>query len=106
MKKAKLIAGIVWLIAAAALIAGLIGLFQRLLISGVGFIDELGGMIIEEHDGEVPPTAEPTIDPDTLFSADDFDGRPVETPEPEELIVIPVEQTAEELAKENQQKPE
>jgi len=100
MKKGKMIAGIVWIAAGALLVMFLITLFQKLLISGVGFIDELGGMIVE--DDAAYPTDAPTVDPETLFSAENFDGEPVETPEPEELIVIPVEQTAEELAKENE----
>ncbi len=102
MKKGKLIAGIVWLIAGGLMAAALIALMQRLLISGVGFIDDIGNMMIVEDPENAAATAEPTIDPETLFSAEDFDGEPVETPEPEELVVIPVEQTAEELAKENE----
>lgn len=102
MKKGRLIAGVIWLALAAAVIAGLIGLMQRLLISGATFFDELGGILISQEDR---PTADPqpTVDLNELFSADSFDGEPMPTPEPEELVQIPIEETPEELARENEE---
>ena len=98
MRKGKLIAGIIWLVVAAMLIMGLISLIQRLLISGTEFMNGLGGMLVEEQEA-VQPSAEPTI----LMTEDDFnDSEPIATMEPEELFSIPVEETAEELAKENE----
>ena len=102
MKKGKLIAGIIWLALGALLVILLLNFIQRLLISGLGFIDELGNTIVAEDTENVSPTAQPTVDPSALFSADDFDGEPMETAEPEELFIIPVEETAEELARENE----
>ena len=67
MKKGKLIAGVVWLIAGGLIAAALIALMQRLLISGVGFIDDIGNMMIVENPENAAATAEPTIDPETLF---------------------------------------
>ena len=49
MNKGKLIAGLVWLIAAGALILLLLGGIQRLLISGTELIDNLGQYLIEEE---------------------------------------------------------
>lgn len=99
MKKGKLIARLIWLAIGCALVVGLLSVFQRLLISGVGFINGLGNAAVEDEAigaVSVPATVEPE------FDASGFAGEPTETPEPEELVVIPVEQTAEELARENE----
>ncbi len=99
MKKGKLIAGIVWLIIGTLLVIGLIGLIQQLLISGTRFLDSLGGMTVSDEIAIIEPTAEIPV-----LTEEDFDAEPVVTMEPEELFSIPVEETAEELAKENGQK--
>ncbi len=99
MKKGKLIAGIIWLIIGGMLVWMLIGFIQRLLISGTEFINELGGMVVSDEIAITEPTAEIPV-----LTEEDFDAEPVVTMEPEELFSIPVEETAEELARENEQK--
>ena len=99
MKKGKLIAGIIWLIIGGMLVWMLIGFIQRLLISGTEFINELGGMTVSDEIAIAEPTAEIPV-----LTEEDFDVEPVVTMEPEELFSIPVEETAEELARENEQK--
>ncbi len=100
MKKGKLIGGLIFLIVAALLVIGLAGLIQKLLISGTRLVNELGSMAVEESQNE-GREAEPT----PFLTEDDFnDPEPVVTMEPEELFSIPVEQTIEELAQENEQK--
>lgn len=103
MKHGRLIAGLIWLALAVGLIAGLVGLIQRLMISGATFFDELGGLMVSD-DEALMVKVQPTVDLNELFSIDSFDGEPVETPEPEEMVQIPIEQTPEELAEENKQK--
>ena len=98
MNRGRLIAGVIWLVLAAAMIAGLISLLQRLMISGAAFIDELGGWLVEEEmamDGIYTAEYE-----EMSLSTEVVTARPTETPEPEELIRIPIEQTPEELAEE------
>ena len=100
MNRGKLIAGLIFLIVAAMLTVGLIGLIQKLLISGTMLMNELGGMPMEES-----LTDEMEADPTPFLTEDDFnDPNPIETMEPEELFSIPVEETIEELARENEQK--
>jgi len=96
----RLIAGLVWMIAGILLIALLIGLIQQLLISGTRLMNELGSMTVSD-DMENAQTPEPTF----FLTEDDFDyDGPIITIEPEELFSIPVEETIEELARENEQK--
>ena len=100
MKRGKLIAGIIWLVAGALMAVGLLGLIQRLMISGTQLVNELGGMEIID-DAAAQMTPEPTA----FLSEDDFDYEgPIITVEPEEMFSIPVEETAEELARENEGK--
>jgi len=100
MKRGKLIAGILWLILGALIVMGLLRLIQQMMISGTKLMNELGGMEIIE-DAAVQTTPEPTA----YLTEDDFDYEgPIVTIEPEELFSIPVEETAEELAKENEGK--
>lgn len=99
MKKGKLIAGILWLVIGALLAWGLAGLIQQMLISGTELLDALGGMAVSDEIVMTEPTAEIPV-----LTEDDFNAEPVATMEPEELVTIPVEETAEELAKENEQK--
>lgn len=101
MNKGKLIAGIVWLLAAGALILLLLGGIQRLLISGTELIDNLGQYLIEEEKDEEGFLPEEKVCGPVIFD-DPEEPEPTETPEPEELVVIPVEQTVEELARENE----
>ena len=105
MIRRRLIAWLIWLVFAVGIIAALIGLIQKIMISGAAFFDELGGVMLSEEEKMVPET-QPTVEIDELFSIDSFDGEPVETPEPEELVQIPVEQTPEELAEENRRSAE
>lgn len=100
MRKGKLIAGILWLIVGALLILGLASVLQRLLIAGTTLMNELGGMAVyDDADAEMTPEAT------DFLTEDDFDDpEPVVTMEPEELFSIPVEETAEELARENEEK--
>lgn len=100
MRKGKLIVCLIFLIVAAMLVIGLAGLIQKLLISGTVLMNELGGMALEEaQNGKWK--AEPT----PFLTEDDFnDPDPIVTMEPEELFSIPVEETIEELALENEQK--
>ena len=105
MVRGKLIAGLIWLVIAVMMIAALIGLIQKLMISGATFFDELGGMMMSEDEALVMEI-QPTANLDEIFSIDSFDGEPVETPVPEELVQIPIEETPEELAKENKQSVE
>ena len=100
MKRGKLIAGILWLILGALIVMGLLCLIQQMMISGTKLMNELGGMEIIE-DAAAQTTPEPTA----YLTEDDFDYEgPIVTIEPEELFSIPVEETAEELAKENEGK--
>ena len=100
MKKGKLIGGLIFLIAAALLVIGLAGLIQKLLISGTRLVNELGSMAVEESQNEEREAA-----PTPFMTEDDFnDPDPAVTMEPEELFSIPVEETIEELALENEQK--
>lgn len=100
MRKGKLIAGLILLVVAAALAIGLIGLVQKLLISGTMLMNELGGMPMEES-----LTDEMTAEPTPFLTEDDFnDPDPIATMEPEELFSIPVEETIEDLARENEEK--
>ena len=101
MNKGKLIAGIVWLIAAGALILLLLGGIQRLLISGTELIDHLGQYLIEEEADEEELLPEEKVCGPVIFD-DPEQPEPTTTPEPEALVVIPVEQTVEELARENE----
>lgn len=98
MKKGKLIAGVLWLIVGALLVWVLIGFVQRLLIAGTELINGLGGMMVSDEIVMSEPTAEIPV-----LTEDDFNAEPVATMEPEELFTIPVEETAEELARENEQ---
>lgn len=104
MNKGKLIGGIIWLIVGVLLVVWLLSGIQRLLISGTEIIDQMGEMIVAEGEEEPAETPGPTIDPEMLMIGDAFDAQPVETMEPEELFSIPVDETAEELAKENEKK--
>lgn len=100
MRKGKLIAGLIFLITAAMLVIGLAGLIQKLLISGTVLMNELGGIPLEESQNE-----EREAEPTPFMTEDDFnDPAPAVTMEPEELFSIPVEETIEELALENEQK--
>jgi len=99
MKKGKLIAGIIWLIIGGMLVWMLIGFIQRLLIAGTELINGLGGMTVSDEIAITEPTAEIPV-----ITEENFDAEPVVTMEPEELFSIPVEETAEELARENEQK--
>ena len=100
MKKGKLIAGLIFLIVAAMMAVGMAGLIQKLLISGTMMMNELGGMAMDESQ-----TDEREAEPTPFLTEDDFnDPNPIVTMEPEELFSIPVEETIEELAQENDEK--
>ena len=100
MKKGKLIAGLIFLLVAIILAVGLVGVIQKLLLSGAMLMNDLGSMTIEEA-----ATDETTAEPTPFLTEDDFnDPDPIVTMEPEELFSIPVEETIEELAQENEGK--
>lgn len=105
MKKGKMIAGIVWLAVGTLLVLLLFSLGQQLLISGVEAINDMGALLVESSEYE--PAPEETQPGDRLPAGyavgnwrDELEDVPEETPEPEELVSIPVEQTIEELAQE------
>lgn len=104
MKGIKIVAGLIMVAVGAALLVGLLVLFQRLLISGTDALNDIGSLLLDEGDIQAPDET-PAPDLDEIFSASSFDGDPADSSAPEEeLVSIPVEQTAEELAEEEKQK--
>lgn len=101
MKQLRLAMWLIWLALSALAAAALIAMIYRLLISGATFFDELGGTPVSGEEKELAE-AQPTVDLNELFGIDCFDAEAVETPEPEELVTIPVEKTPEELMLENE----
>ena len=100
----KLIAGIVFAALCLLMVLFLAGLVQSLLISGTEFIDGLGALVMDdtEYTDELYETQ--WIDPNerlgVAIGTEEIEQIPEPTPEPEELVEIPIEETPEELAQE------
>ncbi len=100
MKRGKMIAGLIWLAVGALLVLFLASLMQKLIISGVDAINDMGALLVESGEYESVSETEHPVGYAVGDWRDDLMEEPAVTPEPEELITIPVEQTIEELAEE------
>ena len=106
MNQKKLIAGIVFAVICAVLVIFLTGLLQSLLVAGTEFIDGLGALVMDDTEYTDESYETEWIDPSerlgTAIGTEEIEQSPEPTPEPEELVEIPIEETPEELAQEYQ----
>lgn len=106
MNRKKLIAGIVFAAICIVLIVFLAGLLQSLLVAGTEFIDGLGALVMDDSEYTDESDQTEWIDPSerlgVAIGTEEVEPIPDPTPEPEELVEIPIEETPEELAQEYQ----